>query len=365
MPYSTNFATALIALVNDLPSAEKIQFGELLFEKSMAQSSIADTHRLLTGIRDGNVIPILKKGLNYGLIPFANESSCDTSECSLTSSFSSHKWDLGLSECNLELCLRTFEESFLQFFNEQKRFDNNVDLDTALLTFIKNQVTDAVLGTQWRNAYFGDKSLTTNTYLNGINGFFTQAEANPSQIVNIIENNETTYAAQKFSSGQRVYDILEQMDELYTTQDWFGTDGVEIKMTALTARTLVSFLNGLKETTCCNGIDRVNPDGLATRSYTLENLSFRGMPIRVMKEWDNIIETPSLGLNGGGGNNPRVNPHRILLTYPDNLLLATSDESNFNMFDIWHSKDKNKVIMKVGTYFGAGIPIKNEYILGI
>jgi hypothetical protein len=128
---------------------------------------------------------------------------------------------------------------------------------------------------------------------------------------------------------------------------------------------LVRFLNGLSDTTCCNGIDRVNPDGLVTRSYTLDNLVFRGVPIKVMRDWDAIIETQGLGLNGGGGAAARVNPHRILMTYPDNLLLATSDVVNFNMFDIWHSKDKNKVIMKVGTYFGAGIPMKNEYILAI
>jgi hypothetical protein len=97
----------------------------------------------------------------------------------------------------------------------------------------------------------------------------------------------------------------------------------------------------------------------------LDNLVFRGVPIKVMRDWDAIIETQGLGLNGGGGAAARVNPHRILMTYPDNLLLATSDVVNFNMFDIWHSKDKNKVIMKVGTYFGAGIPMKNEYILAI
>lgn len=365
MSFNTNFATALVALVNDLPSAEKINFSEMLFEKSIAQSNIADSHRLLTGVRNGNVIPILKKGLHYGLIPFANENDCETSECSLSTAFTSHKWELGLSECNLEICLRSFSESFLMFFNEQKKLDNNVDLNTSLLTFIKDEVAKATLGTQWRNAYFGDKSLTTNTYLNGINGFFTQAEANPTQIVPILENAQTTYAGQQFSSGQRVYDILEEMDALYTKQDWYGTEGVEIKMTKLTASTLVRFLNGLKDTTCCNGIDRVNPDGMTTRSFTLDNLSYRGLPIRVMRDWDNVIETQGLGLNGGGGANARVNPHRILMTYPDNLLLATSDETNFSMFDIWHSKDKNKVIMKVGTYFGAGIPMKNEYILAI
>jgi hypothetical protein len=360
---TTNFNTALLALVNSLTSAEKINFNNLLFEKAFMESDITKSHRVLTGVRDGRVVPILKSTPNYGTMPFASGNDCVTPECDLAVNFSSMKWDLALARCKYSICMESFSEDFLLFFNQTRSYGKEVDLNDAILLFYVQKVKEALLGAQWVKAYFADKT-SSSPLLNGMDGFFVQAQANASQIVNITENLGTTYAAQIFSSGQRIYDILDEMDAKLSTQPWASAPGIEIKMTALTANILVRYLNSLKEHDCCNGMQVVNPDGIATRSYTVDNLSFRGMKIVVMQDWSNIINDAQVyPLNQGA--NARVNPHRILMTYPENLLIGTSDNESLSYFDTWYSKDDDKVYIKAGTYIGAAIPMKNEYILAI
>ena len=364
MAYKTDFNTALLALVTDLTSAEKVQFSELLFSKAFAQSDITQTHRLITGIRDGSIIPIMKSGLNYSSFPFVDENVCSTNDCTIDTKYSAHKWDLGLIECRLGICMREFSTNFLQFWNQYKITAPDPDLNTALLTYISDEFKWAHLGAQWRVTYFGDKSLVANSLLNGIDGFFTQAEANQDQIVGIVENNATTFVGQKFTSGLRVYEILTEVYNKYAEQPWFGATDLEFKMTRLTASTLVAYLNSLKSTECCEGFARVNPDGMAASAYTIDNLTFNGIKIKVMQDWDNVINTVP-ALNGGGGNAARVNPHRILLTYTDNLLIGTTSQEALNTFKIWYSEDDDKVYLKGGSYIGAGIPMRDEYILAI
>ena len=100
-------------------------------------------------------------------------------------------------------------------------------------------------------------------------------------------------------------------------------------------------------------------------------LSFYGIPIKVMHVWDEIINKTSELNPGWNGkkiinpNAPRVNPHRILLTYKENTILGTQETSNLNFFDIWYSKDHNKVYMQGGSYFGAGIPEKENLLIAI
>ena len=112
MAYSQNFEALVLAGVTDLITAEKVAFSEMLFEKSIQNSAIADSHILITGIENGTTIPILTKGLEFGAMPFSDPNSCTSGECSISTQFSLHKWELGFSECNLTICLKTFTNNF-------------------------------------------------------------------------------------------------------------------------------------------------------------------------------------------------------------------------------------------------------------
>jgi hypothetical protein len=185
-----------------------------------------------------------------------------------------------------------------------------------------------------------------------------------TQVVSIPENLATTFLGQKSMSGKRVYEILTEMYTKYAEQPWFGAAGLEFKMTKLTASSFVAYLNTLKNTDCCHGVDRVNVDGMMSTAYTLNNISFNGIPITVRQEWDGVINSSKVfSLNQG--NNARVQPHRILLTYKENLVIGTTEIKSLNDFSIWHSKDDKKIYMEGGSYIGASIIMRDEYILAI
>jgi len=242
-------------------------------------------------------------------------------------------------------------------------------MQEALIQFLSDKFKNNLLAAQWRAAYFGDKA-SASALFNGINGFFTQAEANASQVVEIVENNGGTALLQEMT-GQRIYEVLQAMYQKYALAGWNATDAVEFRMTKRDAMTLVFYYNTLKDKTCCDGVSFINPDAVQGLPYDYQRLQFYGIPIRVMSVWDEIInKTAELnpGWNGKIDTTPlgaKVNPHRILLTYKNNLIIGTQETSNLNFFDIWHSKDQDKIFMKGGSYFGAAIPMKSDYILAI
>lgn len=365
MAYTDNFVTELLPLVEDLAGAENMNFSKLLFEKTFLASDITKKHSVVTGVRNGSLVPILSDVPNYESFPFVDASSCDTTECDLNSNYSAYKWELGLISCRIPLCLRTFNDNFLIFWNQYKMLNpakvTTQYLRTALLQYLTNMVKNNLEAAKWRVEYFADKASTSPLF-NGFNGWFTQMEANAGLIVPITKNTALTYADQKLT-GQEVYDTLVAMEELYLQQEWAGTKPVTYKMTKLNAMTLASYMNSLKDTACCDGVERLNPDNIQSKTFFFDRLSFHGIPIEVMPEWDAVINNTA-ELNGGGGTNPRVNPNRIILTSKDNLLIGTEERDMLNMLDIFYEKKDKKVYIDAEAYLGAAVPLK-EYILAI
>lgn len=363
--YTDNFVEELLPLVEDLAGASNMDFRKLLFEKTFLASDITKSHTVVTGIRNGSLLPIISDVPNYESFPFVDSSSCDTTECDLNSNYSAYKWELGLISCRIPICLRQFDDNFLIFWNSYKMLNpakvDGAYLRTALLQYLTDMVRNNLQAAKWRVEYFADKT-STSPLLNGFNGWFTQMEGNASQVVTIAKNSAATYAEQK-QTGQEVYDTLVEMEDLYLSQDWAGTKPVTFKMTKLQAMALSSYMNNLKDTACCDGVERLNPDNVTSKTFFFNRLSFHGIPIEVMQEWDGVINGVA-ELNGGGGINARVNPNRIILTSKDNMLIGTEEKEQLTLFDIFYDKVSKKVYMDAEAYLGAGVPLK-EYILAI
>lgn len=376
MSLKSNFRESIIDVVGSLTKTEKIDFSNLLFKKSVEVTDLTKEHTVLTGVRHGNYIPIIDDRANYESFPFSNPNECAIPECALDTQYSLQKWELGLLECKVPICLRAFDDEFLAFWNQYKMVNTDAQknendyLETALIQFLTDKFKRNLLAAQWRGAYFGDIS-SDSKFFNGIDGFFTRAEANSANVISIDENKNTTYSDQKLS-GVRVYEILQQMYEKYYTDSWFSDKPVEFRMTKQNALALTLYFNGLKDKNCCNGLQVLDPDSVAGKpAFDYERLTFHGIPIKVMSIWDEIIHRTS-ELNKGyvGGvlrdaNAQRVNPNRILLTYKENLVIGTQETDNLNFFDIWFSQDEDKVFIKGGSYFGAGIPEPENVILAI
>ena len=365
MSYTDNFKTELLPLIDDLIGAENGTFNKLIFKKAFLASDITKDHTVVTGVRNGSAVPIIDPEVNYEAFPFIDANSCDTEECDLNTSYSGVTWKLGLISCRVPICLRTFDDKFLVFWNSYKMLNPaKVDskyLKTALLQYITNQIVNSLEAAKWRVEYFAEDGHASDL-LNGFNGWFAQAESDPNLVINIAKNDGATFAAQKMT-GQEIYETLLAMYALYESQEWAHDTPMEFRVTKQMAVTLASYLNGLKDTACCDGVERLNPDTFGLKSFSFDKLAFRGITIKPMPEWDKIINkvTP---LNGGGGNATRVNPNRALLINKSNLLIGTEEKEMLNMLDIFYDKKDKKVYFDVEAYLGAAIPLR-EYILAI
>lgn len=366
MALTTNFTDALLPLVEQL-SAET-DFSKLLFQKTFLPSEFNPAHTIVTGVRNGNVVPIIQNSPNYEAFPFVDANSCEIPECTQSHNYSGRKWELGLIECRTSICLRSFEDEFLIFWNQYKMVNLTGDetegairehLDTALLQFIVDNVKRDLNAAKWRVAWFGDKA-SNSKYLNGIDGFFTQMEALPANTAEIAKNAEATYAAQQMT-GEEVLNTVDEMNILREDLLWGDAPEV-IRMTKLAAQKLAGYLNRLDMDRCCGMGFSIDPAKVgATRSFRYDNLNYHEIPIEVVPEWDAIINGVS-ELNGGGGNNARVNPNRIVWGAKENFLIGTQNREELDMFDIFYDKRDRKVYIDAGAYLGAAIPT-SEFIL--
>lgn len=365
MAYTDNFVADFLPLVEDLAGAENANFSKALFTKTFLASDITKKHTVVTGVRNGSLVPIITDQPNYEAFPFVDANSCNTEECDINATYSGVKWKLGLISCRVPICLRTFNENFLIFFNSYKMLNpakvDRVYLKTALLQYITNLVANSLEAAKWRVEYFAEDGHWS-PLLNGFDGWFAQAAAVPSLWVDIPRNAGTDYANQQMT-GQEIYDLFAAMEAKYLEQEWANTLPVELRVTKKMATTLAAYLNNLKDTACCTWVERLNPDNIATKSFYYDKMAFHGIPIVPMPEWDAIINNVGV-LNGGGGAAARDRPNRALLTAKTNLLIGTEERDMLSMLDIFYDKKDKKVYIDAEAYLGAAIP-QREYILGI
>ena len=363
MAYSDNFVDDLLVLVTDIVSGDMMELSNMLYEKSFGESSIADNHEIITGVRTGNVVPILKDVPSPDSFPFVDETSCATTECDITQEFSDFKWDLGLIECRVPVCLRTFNENFLRFFNVWRHTqEDEPDLNSAMIQFMTEKFNKNLLLSEWRATWFGDKA-SASAFYNGIDGFWTLAEAGAgANSVAITQNAGATFALQAVT-GEEVYNYLIEMYDLASLQPWFDPSSLEYRITRSMSVKLVAFLNKLGKNAPMN-CECIDPSrAVLSNVYMLEGLTINGIPVVTHSEFDDIINF-SAELNGGGGVNARVNPNRAILTFRQNLLIGTSETDALNSLDVWYDKTDKKVYIEGSSYVGSALPM-NEYILAI
>lgn len=361
MAVTSNFATDLLALVDDIVSADKVEFSEAIFAKTFQHEGLAASHEVITGVRNGGTIPIVLNTPNPDSFPFVDQTSCATTDCDLPLEFSGKRWNLGLIECRVPICLRTFDENFLRFFNTYKNaHQGEADMDSALVQYVETVFTRNLILSSWRAAWFGDTD-SQSAYYDGIDGFFVQAEAGGGTIIDITENAEATYALQLSElTGEDVYNYLDAMYQAASTQPWFDPSILEYRLTRTMGSKLIAWLNQNADNG--PGCECYDPTKVtAARMFTLENVRFYGIPVRIEGAWDDIINY-STELNGGGGAAARVNPHRAILTYRQNTLIGTNTMESLESLDIWYSKDTKNIYIEGSAYIGAALSL-DDYVL--
>jgi hypothetical protein len=359
----TQLKAQVIDLATNLTTSEKNNISEAIVRDLQTDASFdsSNVHTIIDNVKHGEIIPILGQKASVDSFPMVTGDACEIPECDLTITGSTHKWELYTQECKIPICMRKFDQEFnIWFGRNNTAFPSDADVNDLAVRYFQDLFLDNLNIAKWRGTYFGDKSLTSNLY-NLHNGFFTQMEANATQVIPIISNTGATYAAQLLFTGMDVYNTMVTMYEKYMENSYMSSTPT-FKMTKRTAVVLANYLNGLKDKTCCPGVGQVlNPNTIGQVGFAWNNLTFWGLQIQVVPEWDRII-TESTPLNNGIKWD---NPHRIVLSESSNMLIGVEKRNQLEDFDIWYSQDDNKVYMKGGARLGAGVPLKDKYILSI
>lgn len=350
MAITTNFDTAVVDLVTDLVTADKIDISNVVFEQAFEVSKLAENHTVVTDVRNGNLVPILSKAPKYDSFPYKNPSDCNIPVCDLNLDFDTKPWTLGMIACKIPICINSFSEDFLLFWKEHKRLFGDADLNSALLQFIVEQFQTNLEAAMWRVAFFGDTSIGSGDPNYGLlrpaDGIFTQAEAMDGHKIVITENTLGSGL-----TGDALYAYLDEAYQYASVQPWFDESLVRFEMTQAMASVLVAWLNKMKDTSAYN-CECFSPDGLtAQRTFSVKGqLKIFGIEIHVHREFDGVISALNLG-----------NPYRALLTAKTNVLIGTSELDQLPDFAIWYSMDNNMIYIRGGANLGAAL-VTNEYV---
>lgn len=358
MSYTDNFVSYLLPLAKDLASTEKLNFSNLLFNAIFLASDITKKHVVITGVRNGNLVPIINEDPSYTKFPFVDATSCDMTECDINADYSAIEWDLALIGCRVSVCLRKFDDNFLIFWNTYRML-NPAKVDTtykktAIMQYLIKLVKDEFEAAKWRAAYYAIEG-NASPLLNGFDGYFEQAQATVTNVIEVPQNATDTPL-----TGQEIYDLMYEMEALYDDADWSEEAGqMEFRMTKKMARTLASFMNKLKDSSCCDGIEKLDPEATKNKAYTYDNLSFHGYPIIPMPEWDAIQKKVAAIKEGGMA---KIN--RILFIEKTNMLIGTEERDMLSMIEVHYDKVSRKMFIDAEAYFGVAIPLK-RFVLAI
>lgn len=345
MAITHNFDTAILALVNDLVTADKLDISQAVYSSAFEVGDIAEGHTVVTGVRTGNIIPILSKAPKYDSFPYKNPADCTIPACDLDLGFSAKSWELGMIACKIPICINTFDENFLLFWGSYKRVFGDENLSSALMQYIIDIFQNNLNASIWRQVWFGDTSATTNNYLKGNDGIFTQAEAMDGTKIVIAEN------ATGNLTGEQLYAYFTEAYQIASISPWWNPATAQIEMTQAMASVLVAWLNTLGDRSLYN-CECYSPDGLTSqRTFSIDGqLKIFGITVHVHREFDGIIQTFALG-----------NPYRAILTSSTNILIGTSELDQLPAFDVWYSKDDDQIYIKGGANVGASL-VTNEYV---
>jgi len=348
MALQGNYATAVADLVDSLVAADKVNINEAIFQSTFMVGNFAQSHTLITDVRNGKLQPIVLSNDYYGAMPLGDETSCDLNDCDLTPNYSTKAWCLAEYNCRREICMRSFDENFLVFWNmyRQRLEDPTQEPDAqAFLDFITDIIEKQIMGTQWRVGYWGDAD-SENTLIEGCDGFFVQAEAGDG-----IKQELTPAAAEP--TAEEIYAELQEAYETATTATTWGMEADLVwKMSYAMAAKLVSFLNTRADLSMYN-CDCYNPDAIvAGRRFNVEGLRIFGIPVEAHREID-----LSMTAAGGTGNDK----YKALLIRKSNMLVGTNTSDKLEGFDIFFDKVTRKVYIDAMVYLGVMIPL-DEYV---
>ena len=349
MALQGNFATAIGDLVDSLVAADMVNINETIFQETFGVGSFSQAHTVLTDRRSGQLQPILGAEDYYGSMPVGDATSCDLNACDITPVYSTKEWCLAEQNCRMEICMRSFDENFLVFWNQyrQQLEDPTTEPDTqAFLDYVTDIVQNRVMGTQWRVGYWGDTAQVGNDLVNGCDGYFVQAAAGSGAKVELVGAGVGVF------TPEEIYTAMQEAYVIAMDSTWGANTDVVWKTSYAVASKLVTWLNTMQDTSQYN-CDCFDADGITSRRrFSVDGLQIFGIPVDAHREID-------LSATAGGASGLDI--YKVLLTRRSNLLVGVNTSDKMEGFDMFYDKITRKIFIDSMVKLGTMIPL-DEYV---
>lgn len=334
----------ILDLQNFTMNPEEAQgVSEAIFIGLILEGSLEETHDIITGIEHKTQIPFIG---NLGLLG-KKITGCDRNVNGGTIPLTEKWWDPVLIGDRLKHCAKDVP-ALLKLFNKAKKinpdfFDRIDSEDFGIIIAKVMQAMESMLN---RKVWFEDtaaanvsnggvfKNGVDVSYFNTFNGLFKQIFAEiPDTAANYVEiaaNDGANYAAQELAANS----ALGIFRKMHTKMDARFFQALEqgAQPEFLVTRELYQNYQDQLE-------DKSLVFTLAEAKDGVNQLTYRGIPIKVRYDWDNNIRTYQ-------DNGTKWNlPHRAILTVKENIPVGTLNTSDLNTLETWYEmKDKANYI---------------------
>lgn len=325
-------------------SAEEIKsLNEVIFEDAFKKPAIEDFHRVVEGIVAKKRIAILGK-LN-GLLG-KGSGDCDPASSSNQMDSTSKTWDPVIISDRLEQCYKELLDSFWVYMMNQGVEKADIT-NTQFGSYLAEIITDAIFETVYRFAWLGDTNadtianggyLTNGTdpaYFDKLDGYWTQilaiVTATPARLTSTTistRNAAASYALQEFTAADTTNKVVsDALTKLRMKADlrlrskqnlvYVATQSVADQYEQELIFANIAFTTDRLE----NGVQILKAGGIEIYSFNLLDRIISGY-------FDNGTKL--------------LNPHRLVLTTKDNLLLGVESVGSLGSFDIFYDKKSKK-----------------------
>ena len=317
-----------------------------VFERTITGGKLSNHHEIETGVSMKQQIVFVGNLAEVGVAISGCGFTAGGQQIPLTEKY----WEPTLVGGRLVNCANDLNPLMKLFKRAQKVNPDYFDKEgSEELGVIVVAVEKAVEKMANRLVWFGDKAAANITgggvYVDGtlmtlytpINGLFQQIFTEVTQRVTITENAGADYAAQALPANSALAYLRAMYNLQHPTMHQAKLDGasLEFQVTRAFAQ---------------NYIDSIEDKSLAFMLQRTEEGSseyqYRGIPIFVRDDWDGYIALQDNGV--------KLNiPHRALLTFKENIPVATLSTDDLTTLESWYEKKDKTNIMDFALYIDA------------
>lgn len=346
----------------NLDAIEPDDISKYVFESALFNGPLSVLHRIDTGIQADEKIRLV------GLPGLAGEciDNCEVPS-GTTLAMSEKVWTPRTVGFRLAHCSKDLSQQLIALKKRMERYPDEYDPSgSPEFEVLANAADITTRKMLFRHAHFGDKDIETFAsggylkngtdpkYFNCIDGVWKQTFAGVTagkiERVTITANAGVSYAAQELAADAAV-SIFKSM---------FNKSDARLKQNRGTSyfavtRTLAdNYMDTLESKSLANTVDArttLNEQGRPGAEFLVG--FYRGIPIYVMDEWDEIIT--AYFDNGTKYDKP----HRAILTTVENIPVGTPSTEMLGSMDGWYERKDKKYYLDGEAKFD--VKILEEY----